>query len=190
MISRVSIFAILPAVPRRLAIFGIIIAAGQLVAPNYSFAFTREQVDRGRQMYRLECARCHGPDGQGATDIYKGLTAPPLIGPDAFPVNPRPYQKIRHFQFHTVLNIYEFASSIMPLDQPGSLTPQNYWDVIAYLLAAGGMKTNDKQLNEDDAAQIHLSGVREMEASKPRIPPMAGGHAPLIEGETRTQGVP
>src|SRR5690242_19656850 len=60
-------------------------------------AFTAEQADKGREIFRLQCARCHAPAGQGITDIYRGMTAPPLIGPTAFPLDPRPYQKMRHF---------------------------------------------------------------------------------------------
>jgi mono/diheme cytochrome c family protein len=88
-------------------------------------AFTAEQVVKGREVFRLQCARCHGPDGQGISNIYKGMTAPPMIGPAALPLNPRPYQKIRHYQFRNVRDVYEFASAIMPADQPASLSAED-----------------------------------------------------------------
>ena len=49
-----------------------------LCACGMARAFTAEQVDKGRDVFRLQCARCHGPDGQGITNIYRGMTAPPM----------------------------------------------------------------------------------------------------------------
>ncbi|MGH7906440.1 MAG: c-type cytochrome [Candidatus Binataceae bacterium] len=149
-------------------------------------AFTRQQVDKGQKVYLLQCARCHGPEGQGIKDVYKNLTAPSLIGPDALPLNPRPYQRIRHFQFRNVRDVYEFTSSIMPLDQPASLDPEDYWDVIAYLLDAGGLKTNGATLNGGTAGNISLLGLRQAESHKTPGPPMTNGPiAPVIEGQSR-----
>ncbi len=148
-------------------------------------AFTAEQVDKGQEVFRLQCARCHGPNGQGISNIYHDMTAPPLIGPGALPLNPRPYQKMRHFQFRTVRDIYEFASAVMPADQPASLSAEDYWDVIAYLLSANGERVNGQMLNEDAAADMSLAKLQERAAgarvSEQPLPAPAG-IAPVIEG--------
>jgi cytochrome c len=153
-------------------------------------AFTAEQVDKGGEVFRLQCARCHGPEGQGITNIYRGMTAPPLIGPTAFPLDPRPYQKMRHFQFRTVRDIYEFASAVMPADQPASLSAEDYWDVIAYMLNANGMAVNGQMLNEDAAADMSLTKLQER-AKQPGTGeqplPAPAGNAPVIEGQGGTR---
>jgi polar amino acid transport system substrate-binding protein len=149
-------------------------------------AFTAEQVDKGREVFRLQCARCHGPDGQGISNIYRGMTAPPLIGPTALPLNPRSYQKMRHFQFRTVRDVYEFASAVMPADQPASLSAEDYWDAIAYLLNANGMAVNGQLLNENVAADMALAPLQERarQAGANEAPlPAPAGNAPVIEGE-------
>jgi len=148
-------------------------------------AFTAEQVDKGQEIFRLQCARCHGPSGQGISNIYRNMTAPPLIGPGAFPLNPRPYQKMRHFQFRTVRDIYEFASAVMPADQPASLDAEDYWDVIAYLLNANGERVNGQMLNEDAAADLSLAGMQERARQagvNEQLLPAPAGIAPVIEG--------
>jgi cytochrome c len=148
-------------------------------------AFTAEQVDKGRDVFRLQCARCHGPDGQGITNIYRGMTAPPLIGPGALPLDPRPYQKMRHFQFRTARDVYEFASAVMPADQPASLTEAEYWNVIAFLLSANGVPVNGQLLNEDAAANMSLAPLQHRagpEAERTPAPPPVG-NAPVIEGQ-------
>jgi mono/diheme cytochrome c family protein len=135
-------------------------------------AFTREQAAKGAETFRLQCARCHGPNGQGVTAVYKDLTAPPLIGPGALPKAPRPYQRVRHFDFLNVRDVYEFASSVMPLDQPASLYDNDYWDVIAYILDSDGFKPDGKELNADTAENIKI-GTIDKEEVVSRYPPQA-----------------
>ncbi len=65
------------------------VGAVMLAVAGTARAFTAEQADKGREVFRLQCARCHGPDGQGISNIYKGMTAPPLIGPAALPLDPQ-----------------------------------------------------------------------------------------------------
>jgi cytochrome c len=139
-------------------------------------------VDKGREVFRLQCARCHGPSGQGIINIYRTMTAPPLIGPGAFPLNPRPYQKMRHFQFRTVRDIYEFASAVMPADQPASLNDADYWNSIAFLLNANGMPVNGRLLNEDAAADISLAPLQQR-AGQANPAPAPVGNEPAIEGQ-------
>lgn len=141
----------------------LLVVASWLAAfsqPGAAFAFTDAQVKAGAETFQLQCARCHGPNGEGEENIYHGLRAPELIGPNAFPVGPRPYQKLRHFDFHSVRDIYEFASASMPADQPASLNADVYWDVIAYLLEANGVSSDGKPLNESTAAEIPIPLMR------------------------------
>jgi cytochrome c len=180
-----------PVSPARLALFISMIMV--LGACGLAQAFTAEQVDKGREIFRLQCARCHGPAGQGITDIYRGMTAPPLIGPTAFPVQPRPYQKMRHFEFHTVQDIYEFASAVMPADQPASLNAEDYWDVMSFLLDSNGMKVNGQPLDQKGAAGTSLAQLQAREKQpgvSEALLPAPAGNTPVIEGQgnTPTQG--
>ncbi len=169
----------------RIALAALVVLVVQLAALGAARAFTAEQVDKGQEIFRLQCARCHGPSGQGISNIYHDMTAPPLIGAGAFPLNLRPYQKMRHFQFRTVRDIFEFASAVMPADQPASLSAEDYWDVIAYLLSANGERVNGQMLNEDAAAQMSLAGMQERARAagvSERPLPAPAGIAPVIEG--------
>jgi cytochrome c len=164
----------------------VLLAMALLALAGSARAFTAEQADKGREVFRLQCARCHGPDGQGISNIYKGMTAPPLVGPAALPLNPRAYQKMRHFQFRTVRDVYEFASAVMPADQPASLSAEDYWNAIAYVLSANGVPVDGKLLTEDGAADLSLASLQERnkraEGASESMPPPAG-NAPVIEGQ-------
>jgi cytochrome c len=97
-------------------------------APAHS---VKAQVDRGGVVYAANCARCHGDQGQGK----KG---PPLVGPNAFPLNPRPNQKLRTGQFHNALDIAQFVTTNMPPDPEDrmKIPESDYWAVLAFALDA------------------------------------------------------
>jgi cytochrome c len=119
-------------------------------------AFTAQQVQSGARTYRRQCARCHGTNGEGKDNAFKGLRAPELIGPKALPCSPRPFQKLRTHAFRTVRDVYAFVSALMPADQPAILDADEYWDVIAYLLQANGRTADDTRLDAASGAQVVL----------------------------------
>lgn len=73
---------------------------------------------RGAVVYAAECSRCHGAKGEGTT------IAPPLWGPNSYN-NGAGMARIGM--------LASFAHQLMPFDRPGSLTPQQYYDVAAYV---------------------------------------------------------
>jgi cytochrome c len=91
------------------------------------------QIAQGKDLYVAKCARCHGDAGQG-TD--KG---PPVVGKDAFPLDPRPGAK-RDVQFHTAADVFAWATKHMPADAPGSLSTEQYLAIFAFDLTANGVK--------------------------------------------------
>lgn len=94
-----------------------------------------EQIALGARAYGDHCARCHGDAGQGSKK------APPLVGAGALPLDPRLGQK-RSVQFHTALDVAQFAVKNMPPDASdrGEVTPTEYWAIIAFDLSANGVK--------------------------------------------------
>ncbi|MGE5183385.1 MAG: c-type cytochrome [Acidobacteriota bacterium] len=91
------------------------------------------QVAQGKQLYVDHCAKCHGDAGQGSKQ------APPVVGKDAFPLDPRPGQK-RDTKFHTAADVFAFATKAMPPRKVGSLTTDQYLAIFAFDLTANGIK--------------------------------------------------
>jgi cytochrome c len=106
------------------------------------------QIEHGKALYTEKCAGCHGAAGEG-TD--KG---PPVVGPEAFPLDPRPGAQ-RTSQFHTAADVFAFATEHMPADDPGSLAQDEYLAIFAFDLTANGVKL-DKPLDGAAAAAIVL----------------------------------
>ncbi|HVW91289.1 MAG TPA: cytochrome c [Devosia sp.] len=114
-----------------------------LAAPalaDSAVSFTATQARQGDAVYKDNCAACHGDSLQGALD------APILTGP-LFQAN----------WFGKPANVlFDFVSTNMPQDRPGALTPQQYAQVIAFILSKNGVAAGDSPLPSDSAT---LAGV-------------------------------
>ncbi len=73
---------------------------------------------RGRQIFATICIACHGADGNGSP------AAPPLWGPRSFNVGAG---------MGRVRSAAAFIHHLMPRDRPGTLTPQQAFDVATYI---------------------------------------------------------
>jgi polar amino acid transport system substrate-binding protein len=106
------------------------------------------QIDEGKKLYVANCAKCHGDAGQGTKD------APPVVGKDAFPLDPRPKAK-RDAKFHTAADVFTWASKNMPAKKPGTLKTEEMMAIFAFDLTANGIKL-DKPLDAAAAQKIVL----------------------------------
>lgn len=75
---------------------------------------------RGRAVFAANCTVCHGVDGHGT------VTAPPLWGPKSFNIGAG---------MARVQSAARFIHQLMPRDKPGTLTPQQAFDVASYVVS-------------------------------------------------------
>jgi len=109
-----------------------------------------EQAAEGGKLFAKHCARCHGDAGQGTKK------APPVVGKDALPLDPPAGAKVRKDQFHTAQDVAAFVAAKMPANKPGSLTADQYYDILAFDLKANGVDVSGKKIDPTTAAQIKL----------------------------------
>jgi cytochrome c len=108
--------------------------------------YTVDQARRGRDQYRKRCVLCHLDMGQGreAEPFIAGQSleregdaeAPPVAG-DAF---------LTKWNGHTVRELNEKMASTMPVGGAGTLSPQEYVDVLAYLLELSKLPAGQQEL--------------------------------------------
>ena len=103
----------------------------------------------GAKLFASKCSECHGDQGQGSKK------APPVVGKDALPKDPRPGQK-RQAQFHTAADVLAFIKAKMPGDDPGSLSDEDALAILAFDLQANGVDLKGQPLTRESAAQITL----------------------------------
>jgi S-disulfanyl-L-cysteine oxidoreductase SoxD len=98
--------------------------------------YSTAQATRGEAIYTRSCASCHQADlsGDGQT--------PALVGKD-FNMD---------FTDTTIGDLYDRTKISMPADKPGSLTPSEAVDVIAFILSKGGFPAGAGDLPTDPAA--------------------------------------
>jgi mono/diheme cytochrome c family protein len=84
--------------------------------------FSADQVGSGRLAYAQNCAVCHGTQLQGGG-------APGLSG--------RGF--VAQWNGKTVKSLFSYVSQNMPLGKAGSLQPQQYADIVAYILSKSGV---------------------------------------------------
>ncbi|MCW5716612.1 MAG: hypothetical protein KIS68_02160 [Bauldia sp.] len=117
------------------------IAAG--LAP---IVFTEEQVAAGRDFSTRFCARCHGTNYRGTTDMREYGEAPGIVGP---------LFEARWFG-RPVGDLLTLLATDTREDYHGGLTPERYANVIAYLAERNGLVAGDVPLPVDEAA---LAGI-------------------------------
>lgn len=107
----------------------------------WSGVYTDEQAKRGEVVANKLCTSCHGPELSG------GEAGPALVGLE-FTAN---------WNNLTVADFYDRTHATMPADSPGTMTPQQTSDVIAYVFKLNKYPAGKTELPTDIAA---LKGVR------------------------------
>ena len=129
-------------VPLPLSAASLVVAGAFLTATSVSAAspgdapsFDQAQIAHGKSLYASACAKCHGASLQG-------VSAPALTGPAFAPAS--------HSHL-TIGGIFGYMSTNMPADRPGKLKPQDYADIMAFLLYSNGYRPKAEKLTADVA---------------------------------------
>jgi len=130
-------------------VVALLFGASSGVARADKAATGEEQAAEGGKLFAKHCAKCHGDAGQGK----KG---PPLVGKDALPLDPPTTAKLRKTQFHTAEDVAAFVAANMPPKKGGSLSTEQYYDILAFDLKANGVDVSGKKIDPTTAAQIKL----------------------------------
>ncbi|MEP6781657.1 MAG: c-type cytochrome [Gemmatimonadaceae bacterium] len=109
----------------------------------------------GALVYKAKCAACHGQKGEGIKPF------PPLIqriaANDSFPWATNagaPKTVGNYWPFATTL--YGYIRHSMPQSMPGSLAPDEVYEVVAYILAENGVLARDATLNAQSLPLVKL----------------------------------
>lgn len=130
------------------------------------------QADYGAQAYWLYCSPCHGDRAQGLTDEFRQLypeedrncwnshchgdvtyengfkiptAVPQLVGSGSLA------------KFPNAANLYGYIHAAMPFQNPNSLTDEEYYQIVAFLLRQNGLIDGGMEVNASNAAQIVVS---------------------------------
>ena len=109
------------------------------VASIWDGVFTEAQAKRGQTVYPGACGTCHGRRLNGAPDDPDMRSTPPLARA----------RFLRVWEGRSLATLFEYTRATMPESNPGSLTDDEFVDVIAYMLSVGGIPAGDDELQLD-----------------------------------------
>jgi cytochrome c len=92
----------------------------------------------GQTVFVSRCAKCHGDKGQG-------ITGPILIG-----------GQNTLDKYGTAQGLLNFIDTSMPLDAPGSLSQQDYLDVVSFLLVQNNFVSSGTVLAANNLNSVSL----------------------------------
>jgi len=96
--------------------------------------FSEEQAKIGRRLYREHCATCH-------VETYFEAV-------------------MRVWNGEPLSELFSVMAAIMPQNNPGSLTDQEYIDVLAYIISASGYPQGELPLTPSDLRNIDIQPLQ------------------------------
>lgn len=105
-------------------------------------------VERGRAVYAQHCAACHGVAGEGGFGDR-------LVGGQGSLASDRPIKTIGSFWPYAT-TLLDYVRRAMPYQAPGSLSVDDDYSVVAYLLDLNGIATPGGVLNPASIAKIKM----------------------------------
>lgn len=109
--------------------------------------FSKAQAQRGKTAYTRHCQGCHSSNLQG-----EGIE-PPLIG-ELF---------IDAWREDKLFSLYDFTATRMPKEgrksTPGSLTPQQYLDIVVFILDRNGYPAGTADLLQEQLTTTQFVGL-------------------------------
>lgn len=104
--------------------------------------YTEAQAERGGFVYPSICGRCHGHKLDGAPDDPDMFPTPPIAGP----------KFLRNWDGVSLAALFDYTRTTMPQINPGSLSAEEFADVVAYSLAMSGAPAGADELSPDTAS--------------------------------------
>jgi mono/diheme cytochrome c family protein len=103
--------------------------------------YTNVQAQQGAAIYTTQCAACHGAQ-------LEGSVGPALTG--------TAFLKLAATQHLTPKSLLEVVSTTMPMAAPGSLKPEQYASLVAFILLRSGYPAGDIPLSRHNVDLSNL----------------------------------
>jgi mono/diheme cytochrome c family protein len=110
--------------------------------------------EQGAQVYVAKCASCHGANGEGNGPAPRLIGAEPRQG---FPFGKDfkiPKTIGNYWPYATT--VYDYVHRAMPLSAPGSLTPDETYAIVAYLLVENEVVPRTVVMNAQTLPKIAM----------------------------------
>jgi S-disulfanyl-L-cysteine oxidoreductase SoxD len=115
-------------------------------------------VEKGQEIWEGRCASCHGTFGESNsvfTPIVGGVTSKDIeIGRVASLTDPKQPQRTTFMKVATISSLYDYIYRAMPWNAPRSMSADDTFAVLAYLLNLVEIVPDDFTLSDQNIAEI------------------------------------
>ncbi len=104
--------------------------------------------EEGKEVYRVRCEECHGPEAKGADQgaLVGGHDTLATDKPKKTPTGYWPY----------ATTVFDYIRRSMPFKKPGSLTNDQVYAVTAYLLALDNIIGPNDEMNRETLPKVEM----------------------------------
>ena len=102
----------------------------------------------GQKLFAAQCARCHGPAGEGDVGAR-------LVGGQGTLATPRPLKTVGSFWPYAT-TLWDYVNRAMPFDQPGLLEAPEVYAAVAYVLNLNGIIAADQVMDATSLPKVRM----------------------------------
>jgi cytochrome c len=141
-----------PASAQEIAAVAIAVAPDGGGLPNGSGDYAR-----GKQVYETACAACHGADLRGVAGLPNMPAGPALrlTGGRGTLNTANPVMTVESYWPYAT-TLFDYVRRAMPFQAPGSLTTDEIYAVVAYILAEGKVIDRTTVLDAQTLARVQM----------------------------------
>lgn len=110
-------------------------------------------VAEGARVYASKCQSCHGANGAGGS-------ADKLVDRDSgknwdFAINPKLVKTVGNYWPYAT-TLYDYTNRAMPFPQPGTLTPDETYSLVAYILNLNKIVPDDAVMDKTTLPKVQM----------------------------------
>jgi len=105
-------------------------------------------VAAGRDVFAVQCARCHGPTGEGDVGAR-------LVGGQGTLATPRPLRTVGSFWPYAT-TLWDYVNRAMPFDKPSLLEPSEVYAVVAFILNLNGIIDESRVMDAATLPKVRM----------------------------------
>lgn len=109
--------------------------------------------DQGKQVYAQQCASCHGEKLEGVPK--PGIGGDKLIGARGSLATEAPVKTIESF-WPYASTLFDYVKRAMPFNAPGSLSNDDVYAVMAYILAEANIVSKTAVMDQNTVAKVEM----------------------------------
>lgn len=130
----------------------------------------RGTAGEGEPLYAQLCSTCHGPDGRGGEQAA-------LVGGRGTLASADPVKTVESYWPYAT-TLWDYIHRAMPFDLPGTLTADQVYSLVAYVLYLGDVVERDEVMDAESLPEVQMPN-RDGFIPDPR--PDVGAPSPLRE---------